>query len=147
MPLVRRVLADQVRFALTQASMDSRTVSVTLCWGTKPSQVAGLVHENATDWALTSRLGSRTPFTTSPLASTVRRSVRSAPLWPRMRLRAVLRYCYGRLVDASPEGYIGCSSVAFADHGEVINEATATFLRNDMTEIPDLIRDGRTHGS
>jgi chromate reductase len=37
----------------------------------------------------------------------------------------------------SPEAYIHFSGAVFADNGEVINEETATFLRNYMTEFRD----------
>ena len=51
-------------------------------------------------------------------------------------LRAVLSFCNARQMT-SPEAYIQYSGAVFADNGEVINEETATFLRNYMTEFRD----------
>jgi chromate reductase len=53
-------------------------------------------------------------------------------------LRAVLSFCNARQMT-SPEAYIHYSPAAFADNGEVINEETATFLRNYMTEFRDYV--------
>jgi chromate reductase, NAD(P)H dehydrogenase (quinone) len=51
-------------------------------------------------------------------------------------LRAVLSFCNARQMT-SPEAYVQYSRSVFADNGEVINEETATFLRNYMTEFRD----------
>jgi chromate reductase len=53
-------------------------------------------------------------------------------------LRAVLSFCNARQMTA-PEAYIQYSRSVFADNGEVINEETATFLRNYMTEFRDYV--------
>jgi chromate reductase len=53
-------------------------------------------------------------------------------------LRAVLSFCNARQMT-SPEAYIHYSPAVFADNGEVINEETATFLRDYMTEFRDYV--------
>jgi chromate reductase, NAD(P)H dehydrogenase (quinone) len=53
-------------------------------------------------------------------------------------LRAVLSFCNARQMT-SPEAYIHYSPEVFADNGEVVNEETATFLRNYMTEFADYV--------
>ncbi len=53
-------------------------------------------------------------------------------------LRAVLSFCNARQMTA-PEAYIHYSPSVFADNGEVTNEETATFLRNDMAEFRDYV--------
>jgi chromate reductase len=39
----------------------------------------------------------------------------------------------------SPEAYVQYSRAVFADDGEVLNDETATFLRNYMTEFRDYV--------
>lgn len=51
-------------------------------------------------------------------------------------LRSVLSYCNARQMT-SPEAYVHYSRAAFADNGEVLNEETATYLRNYMAEFRD----------
>jgi chromate reductase, NAD(P)H dehydrogenase (quinone) len=53
-------------------------------------------------------------------------------------LRAVLSFCNARQMT-SPEAYIQYSRAVLADDGEVINEETATFLRNYVTEFRDYV--------
>src|SRR3954447_20844959 len=51
-------------------------------------------------------------------------------------LRAVLSFCNARQMT-SPEAYITFSPERFRDDGEVLDEATATFLRDYMAEFRD----------
>jgi chromate reductase len=53
-------------------------------------------------------------------------------------LRAVLSFCNARQMT-SPEAYIHYAPEIFTAEGEVTNEATATFLRDYMTEFRDHI--------
>ena len=53
-------------------------------------------------------------------------------------LRAVLSFCNARQMT-SPEAYVHYSPAVFADNGEVLNDETAMFLRNYMTEFRDYV--------
>jgi chromate reductase len=53
-------------------------------------------------------------------------------------LRAVLSFCNARQMT-SPEAYIHYSPASFADNGEVLNEETATFLRDYMVDFRDYV--------
>ncbi len=53
-------------------------------------------------------------------------------------LRAVLGFCNARQMT-SPEAYIAYSPERFRDDGEVLDDATATFLREYMEEFRDHI--------
>jgi len=51
-------------------------------------------------------------------------------------LRAVLGFCNARQMT-SPEAYITYSAERFRDDGEVVDDSTATFLRDYMAEFRD----------
>jgi chromate reductase len=90
--------------------------------------------KNAIDWA--SRPWGQNSFHHIP-AGVIGASIGPiATAVAQQSLRAVLSFCNARQMT-SPEAYVQYSRSVFADNGEVINEETATFLRNYMTEFRD----------
>jgi chromate reductase len=90
--------------------------------------------KNAIDWA--SRPWGQNSFNHVP-AGIIGASVGAiGTALAQQTLRAVLAYCNARQMTA-PEAYIQYSPERFRDNGEVIDESTATVLRDYMTEFRD----------
>ena len=90
--------------------------------------------KNAIDWA--SRPWGKNSFHHIP-AGVIGASIGSiGTAVGQQSLRAVLSFVNARQMT-SPEAYIQYSPELFTDDGEVTNEATATFLRNFMSEFRD----------
>src|SRR5690554_2889497 len=92
--------------------------------------------KNAIDWA--SRPWGKNSFDHIP-AAVIGASVGGiGTAVAQQSLRAVLSFCNARQMTA-PEAYIQYTTDRFKDNGEVIDESTAMFLSNFMSEFRDYI--------
>ena len=90
--------------------------------------------KNAIDWA--SRPWGQNAFDHIPAAVIGASIGQIGTAVAQQSLRAVLSFCNARQMTA-PEAYIQYSPEVFTDDGEVTNDATATFLRDFMSEFRD----------
>lgn len=92
--------------------------------------------KNAIDWA--SRPWGKNSFDHIP-AAVIGASIGGiGTTVAQQSLRAVLSFCNARQMTA-PEAYIHYTSDRFKENGEVIDESTAMFLANFMSEFRDYI--------